>query len=203
MPILEGLLAGIGTIIFIGPVLFTLLQITLDHGKKAGLSVALGIIASDILIVALFYFGAVDFFEQQRTQLWLAIAGTIILFFLGIKYILKPYSPEPIETKKSFKHFSSSFTKGFLVNFVNPFVFFVWIGLLTYAEGKFSSNIHVTIYMVSILFGIFITDIIKVLLAHRLQLFLRPTMLKKLFRMIGIILILFSFRLIYFIVGQI
>jgi len=202
MPILEGLLAGIGTIIFVGPV-FTLLQISLEQGKSSGLSVALGIIASDILIVALFYFGAIELFQKPHTQIWLAILGSIVLIILGAKYIIKPYTPLALESTQSYRKLPSSFAKGFLVNFVNPFVFFVWIALLTYAESKFDSRFEVNSYIISVLAGIFITDVSKVLLADRLQSQLKPVLLRKLFITIGSVLILFSFRLIYFAFNEI
>ena len=199
MPFLEGFLIGLGTVIFIGPVLFTLLQISLDHGYKAGLSVALGIIVSDILIVALFYLGLIDFFTDEAVQFWLAIAGSAILFGLGLKYILKPYTPKPVVTKPSLANISVSFSKGFLVNFVNPFVFMVWLSIVSVAKEKFDAETDVQVFLVASLVGIFATDALKVLLAGKLQKILNPKFLKKLFRLIGLILIGFGIRLLFFI----
>ncbi|MBI3234781.1 MAG: LysE family transporter [Bacteroidetes bacterium] len=87
MAFLEGFLMGLGTIIFMGPVFFTLLQTTLQRGVKDGLSVALGIIASDILIVTLFYIGFIDYFRQPNVQFWFAIIGSVILLGLGLSRI--------------------------------------------------------------------------------------------------------------------
>jgi threonine/homoserine/homoserine lactone efflux protein len=89
MSFLEGFLTGVGTIIFLGPVFFTLLQITLDRGLKAGFSVAIGILSSDILIVFLFYFGARELFQDDEIQFWLATGWFAVLAYLvGVTSIL-------------------------------------------------------------------------------------------------------------------
>ena len=53
MVYLEGFLLGLGTALFIGPVFFYLLKITLEQGFQYGFIVALGIILSDIVCVAI------------------------------------------------------------------------------------------------------------------------------------------------------
>jgi len=196
---LEGFIIGVGTIIFIGPVLFTLLQITLHRGYHAGLSVALGIIASDVLILGLFYIGLIDFFHHPDVQFWMAVFGSIILLSLGIKYIIKPYSTVNDPSLPNLTKNSNSFMKGFLVNFINPFVFVVWISIITHAENRFEFNAHVGVFLLAVLVGIFTTDVIKVMLAGKLHSLLKPGLLRKIFFSIGLVLIGFGFRLIHFI----
>ena len=53
MPILEGLGYGVVTAFLIGPVFFTLLRAAMDYGFWGGVSVAVGIIASDILVAVI------------------------------------------------------------------------------------------------------------------------------------------------------
>ena len=202
MSFLEGFLTGVGTIIFLGPVFFTLLQITLDRGLKAGFSVAIGILSSDILIVFLFYFGAREIFQDDEIQFWLAAIGGIVLLVLGLKYIWIPAVSTEIKLKASSLKTAGAFVNGFLVNFVNPFVFLVWISIITYAEGKFDTQQEVGVYISAALLGILATDSIKVLLAHRLKALLNPILLKRLFTLIGIVLIGFSIRLFVYVAMQ-
>ena len=49
MAILTGILLGLGTMLFVGPVFFYLLKSTLESGFKAGIAVALGIILGDVI----------------------------------------------------------------------------------------------------------------------------------------------------------
>mgnify|MGYP003889305199 CR=1 FL=1 len=90
MPVLEGFLFGLGMVIFIGPVFFTLIHSSFQFGMKAGFAVALGILASDVLIVGLCSYCLIGFFENEDHRSWMALIGSGILFYLGFKYILKP-----------------------------------------------------------------------------------------------------------------
>ena len=197
MIFIEGYLLGLGTLIFIGPVFFYLLQTTLEKGSKYGVIVALGIIVSDIACVAICASSAKTFFHHDNNQFWLAIVGSIILFFLGLKYIIKPSLNtnigKPLSTNKL-----AIFTQGFLINFVNPFVFMVWIGFLVYGETKSNNSSDLLLFVVAILLGIFTTDLIKVFLANKIKSYLQPNSLIKIYRIIGILLIAFSVSLLFF-----
>ncbi|MBI3234780.1 MAG: hypothetical protein HYZ42_12215 [Bacteroidetes bacterium] len=92
--------------------------------------------------------------------------------------------------------------KGFLVNFVNPFVFVIWISVVALAKGRYPSETEVGIFLIAMLLGIFSTDMLKVFLAHKLRSLLKPVLLRKVFNIIGLVLIGFSFRLIYFVINQ-
>ncbi len=200
MAIFEGYLIGLGMVVFLGPVFFTLLKSSLQQGTRAGLAITFGIFCSDIAVVLLCSLGAKDVFENSRNQFWIALMGTCILFFLGIKYLLKPNLDTGTQFKPSVASLSSFFAKGFLVNFVNPFVFIVWIATLAYAESKYELNTDRVIFFAGALLGILTTDILKVTMANKLQPFLNPVQLKKIYKLIGIILIAFGFRLLFFVV---
>jgi len=197
MAILEGYLIGLGMVIILGPVFFTLLQGTLENGRKAGLSIALGIFVSDLAAVLLCYIGAKDVFENEDYQIWIAIAGSIILFFLGIKYLVKPDMDTKQISKPSVLNLSAFFAKGFLVNFINPSVFLIWLATIAYSEGKYDTEINQEFFLLGVLFGILTTDSLKVLMAHRLKPLLNPKLLKKIYQIIGLILIIFGLRLLY------
>ncbi|NND93702.1 MAG: LysE family translocator [Flavobacteriales bacterium] len=193
--IVEGFLTGLAMIIFIGPVLFTLLQASLRFGFKGGMAVAIGIIISDVIAIAICALGAIPFFKDSYNQFWIALAGGILLLGMGFKYLWKPnyYQPEDFKIRK--KEFTTLFIKGFLVNFVNPFVFLVWIGLIGYSQEKFPDDL--ILYLTLVLAGIFLTDSLKAYFAGRLKKFLAPQRLRRIYHVIGILLILFGFRLIY------
>lgn len=202
MSLLEGLLFGFGTVLFVGPVFFTLLQIAIDKGVKAGVSVALGIVFSDVVIIALLHFGLNELIEDPTVQNWLAALGSVILLVLGLKHLLRPSAPVQSKTFPNSLQNAGSFIKGFLVNFVNPFVFFVWVSIMAYSENNFSTQLDIRLFLIGTLLGIFITDALKALFASKLQNMLQPLVLKRLFMVIGVVLIGFGLRLIYFIATQ-
>lgn len=195
MPFIDGLGIGLAMVIFIGPVVFTLLHAALKNGFSAGLTVALGIIVSDVLAIAICLAGAIPFFSNTSNQFWIAIAGAILLLLLGFKYITSPVMFDQKTDKLKKREIASYFVKGFLVNFVNPFVFMVWIGLLLFAKEKYSSNNDFWLFLVAVLIGIFVQDMLKALFAKKIKPFLNPKKLKVIYKWFGYILILFSLRL--------
>ena len=197
MSFLKGFLLGLSFIIFIGPVLFTLLKSTLQYGLKSGLAVAFGIFISDVIAVLLCLFGSAAFFKDFNNQFYIAIVGGVILVALGLKYIFKPnlQLDHQLELKKL--HYFNFFAKGFLINFINPFVFIIWIGVIALAKNTYGWNSDLGLYLVGTLLAILLTDTLKALFSHRLKSLLQPKMLRPIYQVIGCLLVVFGFRLFY------
>ncbi len=198
MSFLEGFAIGLGMVIFIGPVFFILLNSSLQFGVKAGLAVASGIIFSDIICVLLCYYGLFSFVNREENQFWIGIVGSAIIFGLGINYLLKKaIIITSISTKP--KRIKTFFLKGFSVNFFNPFVLAVWIGVFQYGQSKYLDKEYLYVFLISVLLGIFTTDVLKVLLANRLKEFISAKRLAIFFKITGCLLIFFAIRLLYLI----
>ena len=196
MVFVEGFLLGLSFVVFVGPVFFTLLQSTLSDGRKAGLMVALGILVSDIVAVAICLLGANVIFQDKTNNYYIGIAGAVLLFLLGAKYILRP-GKATIKLQNNTIGLAGYFAKGFLVNFVNPFVIAVWLGVITYADTKYGMGTDLYIFLAAALLAIIITDSTKVLLAHRLKFFLNDDKLKTIYRVIGVALVGFGLSILY------
>jgi threonine/homoserine/homoserine lactone efflux protein len=197
MVILTGILLGLSTLMFIGPVFFYLIKSTLEYNKKAGIAIAIGIIIGDIICVILAFKGAGIFFENPENQKWIALAGGIILLGMGIKYILKPSHNINKHGKFKAKSLWMYGINGFLINFINPFVFAVWISFLSINKAKFNDESSVIISLTVTLITIFLTDCLKAIFAHKLKNLIKPERLKVMFKVFGIVMVLFSIRLLY------
>jgi len=195
MPILKGLLLGFGTAFLLGPVFFTLLKNAIQFGKNAGIFTALGIIASDIIVIAICFFATASLLESIKTEPIVKFVGASILLFMGLRFVIKPsvFESENVVVKRS--SYLGYFLQGFLVNGVNPFVFVVWIGFITIGKNSYSGA-SLFVFLGFILVGIFSTDVVKSLLAHKIRPFLKPRYLKIAYQVIGVILIGFAIRLI-------
>lgn len=198
----EGLLIGLGMVIFLGPVFFTLLKSAMQHGFWAGFSVATGIFLSDVAVLLLCYFGAASFFENPENQLLLALLGSLILTGLGLRYLLKRHVAKDQIGSIQAQNYSAFLVKGFLVNFVNPFVFVVWIGLVGMGQTKFSAGREFWLFAAGILTGIYAQDLTKVIFAHRIAGVIQPSILVKAYRVIGLVLLVFAVRLLWYAYGQ-
>ncbi len=201
MVFFEGFLIGLAMVVFIGPVFFTLLKSALNYGFWAGMMVALGIFFSDVVCVGLCSFGAIPFFENTENQFYLAIGGSVILFGLGLKYLFKPNVNVDEQVKLHAGHYTAYFTKGFLVNFVNPFVFLVWISVIGLAQGKYGNSDDLWIFLGAALVAILVTDSLKVVFADRIKKFIQPKFLLRAYQVIGVMLIGFGVRLLVFALG--
>ncbi len=196
MSFIEGFFIGLTMVIFVGPVFFILLNSSFQYGVKAGVFVALGIIVSDISCVVLCYYGLSTFITATQNQFWIGVIGSSILFGLGLSYLFKKAKIEYNSSIIS-KTWSAFFIKGFSVNFFNPFVFVVWIGVFTYGEQKYDDKMTMVVFLLAILLGILTTDLLKVFLSDKLKKFISEYRLQVFFRITGILLVLFSFRLLY------
>ncbi|MEZ4807286.1 MAG: LysE family transporter [Flavobacteriales bacterium] len=190
----EGFLFGIATVLLIGPVFFTLLHASLNHGVSGGVAVALGIILSDVIVVLICLSGLVAWIEEWMSGPWMALAGGSLLVFLGLRYIMRRGvhmgHPAPITRRD----LGRLFTSGFLVNFVNPFVFAIWIGLAIHAAHAHGPGNGQRSFLLGVLFGILLTDIAKAVLAQRLRKVLTNRALERVHLVIGSVMLLFSIR---------
>lgn len=198
MSFIEGFLIGLATVIFFGPVFFTILNGTLQFGTKAGMMVTIGIIVSDLACVLICSL-ATPFVTSKESQFWLTVVGGVILLVMGIKYLIKPIQYSAKELKLNSKHYAGFFTKGFLVNFTSPFTFAYWLGAIAYGNGAYSSTVSILIFVFAILLGIFTIDVLKVILAKYLKKLVQPKALKIISIACGIVLIGFAIRMGWYI----
>lgn len=198
MAFFEGLLVGFAFVVFIGPVFFTLLHSAIQFGYRSGVAVALGIFTSDIIIVSMCTLGAAAFLKNPENQFWIALIGATFLIGLGLKYIISPQYKTKEKVDISSFRYIDFFVKGFLINFLNPFVYAVWIGIIS--KGSYSHGIEkgLFFYLAGTLIGILSTDLIKVFFAEKIKILFQPKSLIWILRVIGVGLIGFGVRLLIF-----
>ncbi len=213
--LLEGFLFGLTLTVMAGPILFALLQAGIEHGFKAGMSVALGVFISDVLFVTAVYFGLSYIqavVKMDGFNLTLGIAGGIALILIGLgTYFSKPPSmpdddffsekeiQEDLEEIPNENNFSylKLFGKGVFVNTVNPFTFFFWgvIAAGKLAESGFSEN-EFFLFFGAILFVIIASDTLKVYLAKVIRKYLKPENILLVRRISGVAFVIFGIILI-------
>ncbi len=195
MPFLEGLLFGLATAVLLGPVFFTLLKAALDHGAVGGIAVALGIFASDVVAVVLVVSGTSVVLHDRVDMAWVALVGGLLLGGMGVLYILRPKVKVDGQARLRRRTVLGLFGSGFLVNFVNPFVFAIWFGLVLHATEAHGPGIGLWTFLSGTLAGILLTDLLKAMLAPRLEHLLAPRVLRAIHGAIGVALLCFSLRL--------
>lgn len=199
--IFNGFKLGIVLAFLIGPVFFTIIQTSVERGFKNGVLVSLGVSLSDILYVAICYFGLVQFINEPGFRQNLAYAGGGILVLFGLYHLLVKsrrniQSGLEIEaSKKMYRYFA----KGFVINGLSPMVLIFWIGTISVASLDFgySRGYEFFIFFCVVLATVLTTDILKAYLADKLRRLITRRLMMIMNIIVGICLIIFGARLIY------
>ena len=200
--IIKGFISGIILSFLIGPVFFTILQTSIERGFKSGVLVAIGVSLSDACYISLTYLGLSQFMDNPSFKTYLGYAGGIILLLFGVYYLfikskkLLQVDYEQAKPRNPFRYVA----KGFIINGLSPMVFLFWVGTVSFAttELGYATYSQAIIYFTSIVLTVFVTDIIKAKLADRLRLIITPRSIRALNIVLGILLMIFGGRLIFF-----
>jgi threonine/homoserine/homoserine lactone efflux protein len=202
---LDQVIAGVGLglllAIMIGPVFFMLINISIKNGFRSAFYFAIGIVLSDGFYISIIEFSKslVGFIDGHRN--WVALLGGLLLIGFGLTSIIKKVEdPKEIEVRNdvSSKDLFLEVMKGFLMNALNPFVLFFWIGVsTTLVANKSGSMLGSFVFFGSTLTTVFVTDLIKGALAINLKKMMTVRFISLLNKISGVGLILFGCRLIY------
>ena len=198
--VIEGLLFGLTLSILLGPIFIALTQSSIEKGYKAGLAVGIGIWVSDLLFIVLTY----EFIHRishivngEFFQLSMGIVGGLVLISFGLYTIFSKVKEIARSEITGARNYLQFFTKGFLVNTVNPFTFIFWISVIsTYVLARDITGWQSIQFLTSILFVIITTDSLKIFLAQLLRQYLQGVHLLWINRIAGAALAVFGILLI-------
>ena len=199
--VIKGVISGLVLAVLVGPVFFTLIQTSIEHGFKSGVYVAIGISLSDALCIAIAYL-SISMINTPDFRVYLSYVGGAILLGFGAYYLFvksrKPviYNPEQIDVRSPFQLMA----KGFVINGFNPMVLFFWIGTIGVATAELGYSTHgkVIIFFCSIVATVFITDVIKAKLSDKLRVLLTARTMKIMNLLVGLVMFGFGLKLIIF-----
>jgi len=193
--IFEGLLFGFILSINIGPVFFLLVETSIKKGVRDAFIMNTGVIISDLLWIILLYFGIETYLESFFDSTISKVIGCVmfILFGVGGLFYIKK-DPKVISVGKKRRIL---FTKGFLLNLVNPSVALFWLATIAFAIKSLDNDKHkLILFFVSVFSIIIIIDTIKFFMARKLRLYLNERRQKKFSKITNLIMILFGLFLI-------
>lgn len=156
--LLKGLAISLLLIFSVGPVIFTTIKQTVNHGRRGGFSFIIGVWISDLIWVVL----SNGFSEAIKTLLNfkvpIGIAGCIFLIGMGIYFaFIKKIEPrrlqEPVDiagdeytpTGKRTNYFAIM-SSGFIINTLNPAVISFWVIMAASLASVYSFNDRIIIF---------------------------------------------------------
>lgn len=225
--LIQGIILGLSLSFMVGPLLFAILQAGIERGFRAGLAVAGGIWASDVLYVLAVLFGlevmaAITALPGFKVAAGLAGGALLVAFGLG-SLMMKNKSTgnrtfrlsrsEPFMatarsdsganttgregTSMVLPSYRIYFLRGFLLNTINPFTVFFWLGItgaVLIPNGWNDSQI--LIFLGGMLATLVVTDTLKAYAAKRIRRFLTPRHTQQVRQGIGVLLIVFGIVLV-------
>lgn len=175
----EGIQIGLVLAIMTGPILFALLQVGVEEGVAAGMMVGFGIWISDLLFIVGVTWGmsyVLGISEGSDMTLRIGILGGLILIAFGLGTMLSKAPEFVYQVNKAQRHSSwiSLWTKGFLINTINPFTFFFWIGIASTAIIKKELGMAETVlFFAGIMGTVILTDFLKIYLSKEIRQYLK------------------------------
>jgi threonine/homoserine/homoserine lactone efflux protein len=169
---LYGLPVGFAFSFALGPIFFSLIKTSLEYGFRAAVSIALGVIVADLILLGIAYGGVETFLPKNNVDVtfWVQLLGGLLLLGLGMSTMLKKgvYTEgSPLmHERRFFKHFSL----GFFINIVNPANFFEWMGAASVLKTKYQFETFENIsFFVGALLAVFLTELMVAYFAMRLR----------------------------------
>lgn len=205
----QGIVLGLSLSFMVGPLLFAILQAGIERGFRAGLAVAGGIWLSDVLYVLAVLFGLEALAAVTALpgfKFWAGLAGGSLLVAFGAGNLFfkktpasKPQNPEKSHPSANLPRISypAYFLRGFLLNTINPFTVFFWLGItgaVLIPNGW--DERQILIFFGGMLGTLVITDILKAWAAKGIRRFLTPQHTQQARQAIGILLIVFGVVLV-------
>lgn len=203
-PLLQGVLLGLTFAVLLGPAFFALIQTSIQRGFKRGALLAIGIFLSDLFALVLCYFGASQILgSDPRQNIYFSVIGGIILVIFGT-YTFTRISKEQTSSDETTKEKSDGpskfyvyIIKGFILNALNPGMWFIWITIVVSLSANFGVNSKaIYLFLGGALGSIFGTDLIKCFISHRLKKFVNAKVMTAMNKIVGIVLIGFGTYLI-------
>jgi len=213
--IFQGMLLGLTLSFLVGPLLFAIVQASLDRGFRAGLALAAGVWFSDGLYILLIYRGVealTTLTAMPHFRLWAGMIGSVVLALFGTATLLNRKvptkdehntpadrvldvldGPEPPGVEHNWTRwgYPGYALRGFLLNTINPFTVFFWLGLASALVVSNEWTPKETIHFFGGLFFVLIaTDVLKAYAAKRVRTLLNPKHIRFLQQAIGIALLI-------------
>ncbi|MCS6929058.1 MAG: LysE family transporter [Saprospiraceae bacterium] len=213
----QGMLLGLSLSLLIGPLLFAIVEASLSRGFRAGVALAAGIWLSDLMYMIIAYRWLdvlIRLTALPNFRLWAGLAGGLMLMlFGGVTMLRKGQPPERQQTTAADRlldildgpeppgvahnwmawGYPGYLLRGFLLNTINPFTVFFWLGLASaFIVSNQLTSSEVLTFFGGMLGALMFVDILKAYAAKRVRNLLQAYQLRRAQRLIGAVLIAFG-----------
>ena len=201
---LPAIFLGIILAFTIGPVFFTILEISVSKGFKAAVFFNIGVVFSEIVFFAIAYASTSSLLESiQENPSWKILGGVLLSFYAGIT-LLGIYQNKTEEGPYSYDSDSESpnliknMVRGFLLNIINFAVLVFWILIVAnYGPGFQDTEYKMFLFFLTIVGTYFSIDLGKIYLAQQLKSSLTRAVITKIKIVVNSVILIIGIVLIF------
>jgi len=157
--LLQNILLGLSLAAPIGPVNLEIIKRGLKSGFTQAFLTGAGAMSADATYLTLIFFGLISFLNLPLMKIFLGVAGSIILVYLGATSI-KEYCGKSLTNKKQpHRLFKNSYTAGYVLAFFSPMTIVWWTGVfgaLLAGQATPTTSMNAFLSCLSILLGCFL-----------------------------------------------
>ena len=159
----------------IGPVFFTILEVSVSKGFKAAVFFNIGVVFSEIVFFAIAYASTSSLLESiQDNPSWKILGGVLLFFYAGITllgmYQDKEEQEYKIDSTAVSPNLLKNMIKGFLLNIINFAVLVFWILIVANYGPEFKETQYKMVVFFFVVVGTYFTiDLGKIYLAQQLK----------------------------------
>lgn len=195
---LEFIISAVGlgimlSLVFIGPIFFLLIETSFSRGGKHALVLDLGVIFADIVCIVAAYYASSDLVELiDKYPSFYRITALIMLVY-GVYMIFSKTKTSVGGDKKIVSNsYIKTFFNGFLLNILNIGVVIFWLATVVSIRNKYPKSSDFMMYIIIVIVTYLGIDLLKILLAKQFHYKITPSIIDKIRKIVGGILILFS-----------
>ena len=202
---IPAILLGIVLSFTIGPVFFTILEISVSKGFKAAVFFNIGVVFSEVVFFAVAYASTSNLLNSiQENPSWKILGGVLLAFYAGITLLGMYQNKEKKEQQNLFKspppspNLIKNLIKGFGLNIINFAVLVFWILIVAnYAPGFQDSQYKMIMFFRVIVGTYFTIDLGKIYLAQQLKTSLTDSVITKIKLIVNAIILIIGLVLIF------
>jgi threonine/homoserine/homoserine lactone efflux protein len=201
---LPAIFLGIILAFTIGPVFFTILEISVSKGFKAAVFFNIGVVFSEIVFFAIAYASTSSLLQSiQENPSWKILGGVLLSFYAGIT-LLGIYQnkteegPYSIDPGSESPNLIKNMVRGFLLNIINFAVLVFWILIVAnYGPGFQDTEYKMFLFFLTIVGTYFSIDLGKIYLAQQLKSSLTRAVITKIKIVVNSVILIIGIVLIF------
>jgi threonine/homoserine/homoserine lactone efflux protein len=188
----------------IGPVFFTILEVSVSKGFKAAVFFNLGVVFSEIVFFAIAYASTSSPLESiQENPSWKVLGGVLLTFYAVVTLFGMYQNKEKMEdfsfdNEKASPNLFKNVIRGFLLNIINFAVLVFWILIVANYGPEFKETKYKLVIFFSVIVGTYFSiDLGKIYLAQQLKKSLTKKVISKIKVTVNSIILIIGLVLIF------